>query len=237
MCKFFSAVSDGKGRVEFFTPEKIVSIMAAGNPEKYEWNSHTSLMHSLGIKGKEEDTWNKWEYNPKDKKLTIDGELHKDDTTKVQESLDTFFKDKDILFLRNLFGNNSGNWNSGNRNSGNWNSGDGNSGYRNSGDGILNSFCTKRQWMLFDILCSEQEYNSINNLDLSWFWVNKWIEESDMTNDEKTANPTYKTCGGYLKKIEYKEAFKAAPKSFIDAVKKLKNFDAAKFKEISGLEV
>jgi PPE-repeat protein len=132
---------------------------------------------------------------------------------------------------------NSGYWNSGNGNSGYWNSGNGNSGNWNSGNGVLNSFCTKRQWMLFDILCSEQEYNSIKNLNWSWFWINKWIDESDMTDDEKTANPTYKTCGGYLKKIEYKEAFKAAPKSFIDAVKELKNFDAAKFKEISGLEV
>ena len=90
---------------------------------------------------------------------------------------------------------------------------------------------------MFDILCSEQEYNSIDNLDWSWFYINKWINESDMTHDEKKTFSTDKTCGGFLKKIGYKEAFKAAPESFIDAVKKLKNFDAAKFKEISGLEV
>lgn len=91
--------------------------------------------------------------------------------------------------------------------------------------------------MLFDQPCTEEEYEKITNLDWSWFWINKWVNESDMTDDDKEANPSYKTCGGYLRIISYKEAFKAAPKEFIEKVKKLKNFDADKFKEISGLEV
>ena len=179
-------------------------------------------MHSLGIKAAKEPQWTKWEYNPETKDLKLDEGGPGDDKAKVLKALHTFFKDKDILFMRNLYGSNSGNRNSGDR---------------NSGDGILNSFCTKRQWMLFDILCSEQEYNAIFKFGWSWFWINKWIDESEMTDDEKKQFPTHRTCGGYLKKVEYKEAFKVAPQSFLDAVKKLKNFDAAKFEKISGLKI
>ncbi len=312
MCKFFSAVSDGKGRVEFFKLEDIVRIMSSGNPEGYDFNSHTSILHSLGIKGKDEDVWNKWEYEPETKTLTIDGAIHADDSVEVQKKLDGFFVGKGIGYLRNLYnrnsgygnsgdwnsgGGNSGYWNSGNGNSGNcnsgncnsgsgnsgdwnsgnrnsgcgnsgdrnsgygnsgdWNSGGGNSGdwnsgncnsgsgnsgnwnsgYGNSGNGILNSFCTKRQWMLFDKPCTKEQYEKIDALDWSWFFINRWVSESDMSDQEKKDHPSFKTCSGYLKTIDYKEAFKACPESFIDAVKKLKNFDKKKFKEISGLEV
>ena len=238
MCNFFSAVSR-KGVVKFFTPEDIVSLMVEGNPEKYDWNSHTSCLHFLGVKAKDEDQWTKWEYNPETKELKVDDNGPEDDRKTVQKALDKFFIGKDVLFLRNLYGNNPGNWNSGkwnsgDRNSGNWNSGDGNSGNWNSGNGILNSFCTKRQWMLFDKPCTEPEYQQLNGLDWSLFWTNKWVSESDMTDDEKNEYPSYKTCGGYLKKIEYKEAWKACPQSFRDAVKKLANYDGDKFFEISG---
>jgi hypothetical protein len=291
MCQFFSCVSDGKGNVKFFKPEDIVGILASGNPESYDFNSHTSLMKWLGIKAKDEEKWTKWEYIPESKELKLDeGTLA--DENKVQEVLDKYFYGKNILFFRGLYENNSGygnsgdensgdgnsgngnsgywnsgnensgNWNSGNRNSGNWNSGksnsgngnsgdgnsgdgnsgNGNSGYWNSGkwnsgDGILNGFCTERGFVLFDKPCTEEEYNKINQLDWSWFWINKWINESEMTDNEKKQYPTHKTTGGYLKKIEYKEAFKACPHSFIDQVKKLANFDAKKFEIITGLKI
>jgi Pentapeptide repeats (8 copies) len=317
MCQFFSCVSDGKGNVKFFKPEDIVKIMGEGNPESYDWNSHTSLMSWLGIKAKDEEKWTKWEYNPESKELKLDKGTLADDKNKIKKVLDKYFDDKDILFLRNLYGRNSGdgnsgdgnsgdrnsgngnsgngnsghrnsghrnsghwnsghwnsgdwnsgngnsgnrnsgdwnsgNWNSGNWNSGDWNSGDGNSGHWNSGngnsgdwnsgdwnsgDGALNGFCTEQTFLLFDKPCTKEEYEKINQLDWSWFWINKWINESEMTDDEKKQNPTYKTTGGYLKKIEYKEAFKACPQSFIDQVKKLAHYDAAKFEIISGLKV
>jgi len=282
MCQFFSCVSDGKGNVKFFKPEDIVKIMAEGNPNKYDFNSHTSLMSWLGIKAKGEENWSKWEYNPESKELKLDEGTLADDKNKIQKILDAYFEGKDILFFRNLYSANSGNWNSGHGNSGHWNSGNGNSGDRNSGngnsgdrnsgdgnsghwnsgdrnsgnwnsgngnsghgnlgdgnsgDGNLNSFCTSQHWMLFDKACTKEEYEKIYKLDWSWFWINKWVNNSEMTVNEKKAYPTYKTCGGYLKKIEYKEAFKAAPPSFLDAVQKLANFDANKFKEISGISI
>jgi len=287
MCNFFSCVSDRKGNVKFFKPEDIVGIMAEGNPKELNFNSHTSLMNWLGIKAKDEEKWSKWEYNPEIKELKLDEGTLADDKEKIKKVLNEFFDGKDILFLRNLYGSNSGHWNSGNRNSGNansgnansghwnsghwnsgnrnsgnansgnansgnansghgnsghwnsghWNSGHGNSGNVNSGNGVLNGFCTERAFLLFDKSCTKEQYEKIYQLDWSWFWINKWMDEFGMTADEKATNPTYKTTGGYLKKIEYKEAFKACPQSFIDAVKKLANFDAQKFEIITGLKV
>jgi hypothetical protein len=59
-----SCISDGKGKVLFFKVEDIVKIMTQCNPDNYEWNSHTSIAYFNGIKGKNEDKWNKWEYDP-----------------------------------------------------------------------------------------------------------------------------------------------------------------------------
>jgi hypothetical protein len=134
MCGFLSAISDGEGTVHFFKPDEVVKIMTSGNPEKYDFNSHTSLMHSLGIKGEQEDTWAKWEYNPETKELKHDGGGSQEDKDAVLVFLNDWFRGKDIGYLRNLYGGNSGDWNPGHGNSGDWNSGDWNSGHGNSGN-------------------------------------------------------------------------------------------------------
>ena len=137
---------------------------------------------------------------------------------------------------------NSGNRNSGNRNSGNRNSGDSNSGNSNSGDwnsggGVLNSLCTKRIYMLFDKPCTKEQWEESLNLPYSWFELTVWVSGGDMTEEEKKNHSHWKVTGGYLKTIDYKEAWKKCPKEFIDKVKKLKNFSKSKFKKISGLDV
>ena len=134
MCKFFSCVSDGKGKVSFFEPKDIVEIMANGNERSYDFNSHTSLMHWLGIKAEQEDAMNKWEYNPKTKELVADNLATKDDSSKVKKVLEKFFDGKNIEYIQNLYGRNTGNRNTGNRNTGYGNTGNGNTGYRNTGN-------------------------------------------------------------------------------------------------------
>ena len=109
---------------------------------------------------------------------------------------------------------NSGNGNSGNGNSGYGNSGDGNSGYRNSGnwnsgDGYNNYFCTETKYFLFDTKCTKEERNEVFELDMSWFDL-----------QDKT----------------YKEAWEECPKEVIEQIKKLKNFNADKFFEITGIK-
>ena len=147
---------------------------------------------------------------------------------------------------------NSGNWNSGNRNSGDCNSGNCNSGNRNSGDcnsGYRNSgaFCvdTNPTILLFDkqtnIKVREWEQSEAVRIMSRLLKVDTWIEESIMTNEEKAAYPTYKATGGYLKQKTMHEAWKdmwnnldaKSKKVFTD----LPNFDANKFKTITGIEV
>ena len=148
---------------------------------------------------------------------------------------------------RNSGNRNSGDWNSGNRNSGdwnsgNWNSGNWNSGNWNSGNGIRNSLCTKTLYMLFNKPCSEKQYREANNLiwDLD-IKPCRWINDCNMTEEEKEQNPQYKTIGGYLKKIDSKEGWKVvlekADKETIKRIKKLKNYTPKVFKELTGCKI
>lgn len=84
--------------------------------------------------------------------------------------------------------------------------------------------------------CTKEEHDKIFSLDWGWFKLNDWIPKDDMTKAEKEAFPFFETTEGYLKTISYKEAWSAAPKSFLKEVKKLKNYDEKLFKEITGLE-
>ena len=75
--------------------------------------------------------------------------------------------------------------------------------------------------------------------DYFCFDLNEWVEVDDMSDEEKEEFSWYKTTKGYLRTINYKEAWK---KSFDNADKKdvlktlkLPNFDFKLFEEISGL--
>jgi len=146
---------------------------------------------------------------------------------------------------------NSGNWNSGNgnsgyRNSGDWNSGYGNSGYRNSGNwnstnresGIFNS---KQGTVRMFNKDSGKTWNEIDHPHFNEFWLNRWIDEDDMTDQEKSEQSAFHTRGGYLKTFEWGDAWKnfwrdtskENRKKFLD----LPNFDAEVFKDITGIDV
>ena len=152
---------------------------------------------------------------------------------------------------------NSGNWNSGNRNSGdwnsgNWNSGDWNSGNRNSGDwnktsfsnGCFNTVSPKiymfnkpTDWTLEHWLNCRARYllNQIDDCPLEYVWFDS------MTDEEKAAHPEAKTTGGYLKERttadnarKWWAGLSADDRNIIFS---LPNFDAAIFKEITGIDV
>jgi len=267
MCKFFSANSNGKGKVEFFKVEDTAKLMAEGNPKNYDWNSHTSIADFHGHKGLEEDKWNKWEYNTETKELSVDTLVTTDDRKKVKQSIERYLKNKDIGYLQNLYNRNSGNMNSGYRNSGyrnngnmnsgdrnngnmnsgdmnsgNMNSGDRNSGDRNSGDNnsgcIIGHFSSKKLYFLFNKPCTKKEDDEVYDLNLyQGFNLTEWISENDMTDEEKKANPNYKVTQGYLKVRSYKEAWELVSKYKIEKIKKLKNFNADVFYAITGIKV
>ena len=153
---------------------------------------------------------------------------------------------------RNSGNCNSGNWNSGNWNSGNWNSGNRNSGNWNSGDWNTTSFSngcfntvspkiymfnkptdwTFEQWFN----CRARRLlNEIDDCPLEYVYL------SDMTDEEKAAHPEAETTGGYLKERtmadnarKWWEGLSADDRNVILS---LPNFDAAIFKEITGIDV
>jgi hypothetical protein len=152
---------------------------------------------------------------------------------------------------KNNTGNcNSGNWNSGYRNSGNWNSGNWNSGYRNSGNwnkthhssGFFN---TKEQTVFIFNRDSGVTYSEfMNKYDIPsclYFDITKWIDYSDMTEQEKAENPNSDVRDGYLKSIPYKEAAIASISKASEAEKRLiralPNYDPDVFEEIFGIRI
>jgi len=152
---------------------------------------------------------------------------------------------------RNSGNCNSGDRNSGNRNSGNRNSGDHNSGDHNSGDHNSGN-CNSGDWNsgMFNIITpkplmfNKQSDIALSDMDLpsfDGFNVSYWIPEENMTEQEKKENPTYKTTGGFTKKVEYKEAWAIFWRQTTEGNKQkflnLPNFDAAIFKEITGIDV
>jgi hypothetical protein len=134
---------------------------------------------------------------------------------------------------------NSGYSNSGHSNSGYSNSGHSNSGNRNSGDfnsttpdtiRCFNKDVDRETWEQAD---KPQFIYNVN--------PNIWVNESDMTDDEKEEFSKFHDRGGYLKTIEYKDAWKIAWDDASEEDKtllsKLPNFDADVFEEITGINV
>ena len=147
---------------------------------------------------------------------------------------------------------NSGDWNSGNRNSGNRNSGNWNSGNRNSGDwnktsfsnGCFNTVSPKiymfnkpTDWTFEQWFNCRARYllNQIDDCPLEYIWFDS------MTDEEKAAHPEAETTGGYLKERttadnarKWRAGLSADDRNIIFS---LPNFDAAIFKEITGIDV
>ena len=169
-----------------------------------------------------------------------------------QELLTIVNTGKDCTGLGNSGDCNSGNKNSGDCNSGDGNSGDGNSGNGNSGDwndtdfssGCFNTkeqkillFDKPSDWTYLDWLESEAR-NLLNDIPKG---VVEWIWSVNMTDEEKKANPTYETTGGYLKVLD---AFESAQlwwdgltPSDKERIKSLPNFDAYIFEKCTGIKV
>ena len=141
---------------------------------------------------------------------------------------------------------NSGDWNSGNWNSGDWNSGNYNSGDRNSGDwnsGNWNSGFFNTETPPVRIFNKETNVprNDIDFPSFLYFNLNVWVPHDTATEEEKEAYKTeIETCGGFLKTLSYKEAFRLAwdkaDKEEHKKLLKLPNWDNEIFKEISGID-
>jgi len=132
---------------------------------------------------------------------------------------------------------NTGNRNTGNRNTGNCNTGDWNTGYFNTITPKVTLFnATSDLDFNSDIIKNIQSiiYRNIKN-------ICTWVYESDMTDEEKAENQTYKTTGGYLKVRDYKYCWQKGwdrmSKEDKQTIKDLPNFNSDVFKEITGIDI
>ena len=153
---------------------------------------------------------------------------------------------------RNTGNRNTGNRNTGNRNTGDCNTGNRNTGNRNTGDWNKSSFNTgcfnteEQKIMLFN-KPSDMTYNDWLRSDARYLLnqipkdVVEWVYEEDMTDEEKVANPTYETTGGYLKVLDESECSQLWWGSLSDFqknyIRSIPNFDAEIFEQCTGIKV
>ena len=147
---------------------------------------------------------------------------------------------------------NTGDWNTGNWNTGNWNTGDWNTGNWNTGNWNKSSFntgCfnTEEQKITLFNKPSDITYNDWLRSDARYLLnqipkdVVEWVYEEGMTDEEKAANPTYETTGGYLKVLNESECGQLWWGSLSDFqknyIKSIPNFDAEIFEQCTGIKV
>ena len=179
-----------------------------------------------------------------------------------QELLTIVNTGKDCTGLCNTGDRNTGNWNTGNRNTGNWNTGNRNTGNRNTGNcntgdwntgdwntSSFNTGCfnTEEQKIMLFNKPSDMTYNDWLRSDARYLLnqipkdVVEWVYEKDMTDEEKAANPTYETTGGYLKVLDESECGQLWWNSLSDDKKKIieeiPNFDVGIFEQCTGIKV
>ena len=158
---------------------------------------------------------------------------------------------------RNTGDRNTGDWNTGDCNTGDWNTGDCNTGDRNTGDcntgdwnkSSFNTGCfnTEEQKITLFNKPSDITYNDWLRSDARYLLnqipkdVVEWVYEEDMTDEEKAANPTYETTGGYLKVLNESECGQLWWGSLSDFqknyIKSIPNFDAEIFEQCTGIKV
>lgn len=142
----------------------------------------------------------------------------------------------------NTGNSNTGNYNTGNYNTGNANTGNYNTGYYNTGNRNTGAFNRDTPKMrLFEkeldmtVLEFYEQYNIHADLPLC-----QWIDKADMTAQERKDVPSCETTGGYLKILDYKEAWKIwweeNPDDH-DRFLNLPGFDAQIFLDITGVDV
>lgn len=136
---------------------------------------------------------------------------------------------------------NTGNSNTGNRNAGNFNTGDWNTASFSNG-----VFCTEEPEILIFNKPSGMTFRQWRDskacclLNQILFTPNAWVWDDDMTDEEKEVHPEYKTTGGFLKVLDTSDCcirwWESLDESDRDVVRSIPNFNAAIFKQITGID-
>jgi hypothetical protein len=142
----------------------------------------------------------------------------------------------------------TGNYSTGDHSTGNYSTGYRSTGYRSTGDWSISKYSTGHFSTIdysgfgaFNKPCTVEEWDNAEKPRWLYFKLTEWIEEKNMSDEEKEKYPVYKVIGGYLKVYDYKEAFQKAYNSATREeqlkIKNLPNFDADVFYEISGIRI
>lgn len=116
-------------------------------------------------------------------------------------------------------------------NSGYCNSGDRNSGYFNSDTPFVRMFNKE----------TDKKFDEIGFPDFLYFDLNVWVSHDTATDEEKELHKEeIETCGGFLKTLDYKKAFRLAwdkaDKEEHKELLTLPNWNNEIFKKISGID-
>lgn len=152
-----------------------------------------------------------------------------------------------ITILREIEGEeklnliNTGDWNTGNRNTGDCNTGDCNTGDWNTGDCNTGYFNTNEPFVRMFNKDTNKKREDLSFPSFLYFNLTVWVTHDTATDEEKKAHKQeIEVCGGFLKKLDYKEAFRISwNKASLEEHKKLfdlPNWDNDIFKEISGID-
>ena len=134
---------------------------------------------------------------------------------------------------------NAGHLNAGNQNAGNQNAGHLNAGNRNAGH--LNSNNSDKI-RIFNKWFNIDEASGIYFPDFVWFNLISFVSHDTATEEEKTKyKKEIEICGGFVKVLEYKDAFKLswdnANETDRKKIKDIIGFDNQVFFDISGIDV
>ena len=126
-------------------------------------------------------------------------------------------------------------------NTGDWNTGDWNSASFSNG-----VFCTEEPEILIFNKPSGMTFRQWRDsaachlLNQIQFMPNVWVWDSDMTDEEKEAHPEYKTTGGFLKVLDTSDCCVRWWENLDEyqrrIIRSIPNFDAAIFKQITGID-
>lgn len=144
---------------------------------------------------------------------------------------------QELLTIVNTGKDCTGLCNTGNRNTGNRNKSSFNTGCFNTEEQKITLFNKPSDITYNDWLRSDARY-LLNQIPKD---VVEWVYEEDMTDEEKAANPTYETTGGYLKVLNESECGQLWWGSLSDFqknyIKSIPNFDAEIFEQCTGIKV
>ena len=202
--------------------------------------------HGLHFCLKCNDCFEYYSFDPKSTRIceviaeNVSTETNNDDSKRVCSKLTIV---RELNWMEVLERINTGKADTGRANSGHLNSGHHNSGHHNSGKYHVGSFNSEdlKTVMLFNKPISIFNYQQISFPCWFYFDLCVWVSYNQMTDQEKADHPKADVSEGYLKTLDYKEAWRLAYEKASEEERQLvwaiPNFDPVVFETITGIKM